>query len=148
MSDLNFSIQELVIATRDVDGAAARFGDALSAPIDSRVTRTEEGIGIDMTGVWIEDFRLAFVGDTTGGGSVARFLDKRGEGVLEICLRTSDLAAAIGRLKSAGFTFTSEEPHSLKDYEWRGEVFSEVLVAFVHPASACGVQIELQQWVK
>ncbi|MDA8209944.1 MAG: VOC family protein [Actinomycetota bacterium] len=148
MTDLNFSIQELVIATRDVDGAAARFGSALAAPIDGRVTRAEDGIGIDMTGVWVGDFRIAFVGDSTGSGSVARFLDKRGEGVLEICLRTSDLKAAMAKLKSAGFTFTSEEPHSLKHYEWQGEVFSEVLVVFVHPASACGVQIELQQWVK
>lgn len=148
MTELDFSIQELVIATRDVDGAAARFGAALSAPIDERVTRAEEGIGIDMTGVWVGDFRLAFVGDMTGGGPVARFLDKRGEGVLEICLRTSDLRAAITRLKSAGFAFTSEEAHSLKDYEWKGEVYSEVLVVFVHPASACGIQIELQQWVK
>jgi hypothetical protein len=36
----------------------------------------------------------------------------------------------------------------LKDYEWHGEVFSEVHVAFVHPGSSFGTLIELQQWIK
>jgi hypothetical protein len=148
LPDLGFSIQEVVIAARDVDAAAAKFGKALDAPTDDHVSYPQEGIGIEMTGAWVGDFRLAFVGDTTGEGHVAKQIEKRGEGLLELCLRTNDLQAAIEHMKAAGFTFTDEEPHVLRDYEWRGEIFSEVRVVFVHPSSACGTQIELQEWVK
>ncbi|MGD9734387.1 MAG: VOC family protein [Solirubrobacterales bacterium] len=148
MSDIGFSIQEVVIAARDVDAAAEKWGKALGAPTDEHVSYPQEGIGIEMTGAWVGDFRIAFVGDTTGEGHVAKTIEKRGEGLLELCLRTDDLKAAIEQLKAGGFSFISEEPHVLRDYEWKGEVFSEVRVVFVHPSSSNGTQIELQEWVK
>jgi catechol 2,3-dioxygenase-like lactoylglutathione lyase family enzyme len=148
MTDLGFSIQEVVIATRDADAAAARFGGALNADVDARVSYPQEGIGIDMTGVWVGDFRIAFVEDTTGDGHVARAIEHRGEGLFELCLRTDDLQAAMEHMSSHGLRFTDDSPHVLKDYEWRGEIWSEVHVAFVHPASSFGTLIELQQWVK
>jgi methylmalonyl-CoA/ethylmalonyl-CoA epimerase len=148
MPDLGFSIQEVVIATRDADAAAERFGKALSAPVDERVSYPQEGIGIDMTGVWVGDFRIAFVEDTTGSGHVSRSIDKRGEGLFELCLRTNDLPAAMEHMKANGIRFTDEEPHVLENYEWRGEIYKEVRVAFVHPASSFGTLIEVQQWVK
>jgi methylmalonyl-CoA/ethylmalonyl-CoA epimerase len=148
MTDLGFSIQEVVIATRDADGAAQRFGKALSADIDERVSYPQEGIEIDMTGVWVGDFRIAFVEDTNGSGHVSRSIEKRGEGLFELCLRTTDLPAAMEHMKSHGIRFTSDEPHILENYEWRGEIYKEVRVAFVHPASSFGTQIEVQQWVR
>jgi methylmalonyl-CoA/ethylmalonyl-CoA epimerase len=148
VSDLGFSIQEVVIATRDVDAAAEKFGKALGGEVDEHVSYPQDGIGIEMTGTWVGDFRLAFVGDTTGEGHVARSIDKRGEGLFELCLRTNDLKAAMEQMKAAGIEFTSEEPHILRDYEWKGEVFSEVHIAFVHPSSSFGTQIELQEWKK
>lgn len=148
MSKLEFSIQEVVIATRDAEGAAERFGKALDARVDDRVSYPQPGIEIDMTGVWVGDFRIAFVQDTTGTGPVARSIEKRGEGLFELCLRTSNLPSAMEHMKAHGIRFTDDEPHVLKNYEWRGEVFSEVHVAFVHPASSFGTLIEVQQWVK
>lgn len=146
MSDLGFSIQEIVIATDDVAGAAERWGASLGVPTDERVTYPQPGIEIEMTGVWVGGFRLAFVGDLSGRGPVSNFLARRGEGLFELCLRTDDLAAAVEHMKAGGMRFTSEEPHILRDYEWKGEVFSEVHVMFVHPASANGTMIEVQQW--
>lgn len=148
MPDLEFSIQEVVIATHDVDGAAEQFGGALGGDVDEAVTWPEKGIEIETTGTWVGDFRLAFVRDSSGGGPVARFLEKRGEGVLELCLQTSDLEAAMEQMKAHGMRFVSDEPHVLREYPWRDEVYSEVRIAFVRPDSARGVQIELQQWVK
>jgi methylmalonyl-CoA/ethylmalonyl-CoA epimerase len=148
VTDLGFSIQEVVIATRDAEAAAARFGEALNADVDARVSYPQEGIGIDMTGVWVGDFRIAFVEDTTGSGHVARSIERRGEGLFELCLRTNDLKGAMEHMSSHGLRFTDDSPHVLKDYEWHGEVFSEVHVAFVHPGSSFGTLIELQQWIK
>ena len=148
MTDLGFSIQEVVVATNDAEAAAAKFGKALNADVDAKVSYPQEGIGIDMTGVWVGDFRIAFVQDTTGDGHVARSIERRGEGLFELCLRTNDLPAAMEQMKSNGLRFTDDSPHVLRDYEWRGEIWPEVHVAFVHPGSSHGVLIELQQWVK
>ena len=146
MTDLGFSIQEIVIATDDVEAAAERWGTSLGVPVDEKVAYPQAGIDIEMSGVWVDDFRLAFVNDASGKGPVAKFLSKRGEGLFELCLRTNDLEAAVEHMKAGGMSFTSEEPHILRDYEWKGEIFSEVHVMFVHPASANGTMIELQQW--
>jgi methylmalonyl-CoA epimerase len=148
VSELAFSIQEVVVAVNDVNAAAERFGGAFGADADEVVSYPQSGIEIDMGGIWVGDFRIAFVADVSGTGPVSKFLEKRGEGLYELCLRTADLPAAIEHMKQGGITFVSEEPHVLRDYEWRGEIFSEVRVVFVHPASSHGVLIELQQWVK
>lgn len=146
MTNPDFSIQEMVIATEDVEAAAARWRDSLGVPADEKVSYPQAGIEIDMSGVWIGDFRMAFVSDASGKGPVSKFLEKRGEGLFEICIRTNDLEAAVEQMKAGGMRFTTEEPHILKNYEWKGEIFSEVHVMFVHPASANGTMIELQQW--
>jgi methylmalonyl-CoA/ethylmalonyl-CoA epimerase len=148
MPDLKFSIQEVVIAAHDVDAAASKWGAAVGGDVDDAVTWPEQGIEIETTGAWVGDFRVAFVRDSSGSGPVSRVLEKRGEGVLELCLRTDDLEAAIEQMKAAGMRFTSDEPHVLHDYPWGDETWSEVRIAFVHPESANGVQIELQQWVR
>jgi len=126
MTDRGFSITEVVVASRDVSAAAERFGKALDVPPMSLWLIPQSGIEIEMTGVWVGDFRLAFVQDATGGAPVSRFLERRGEGLFEICLRTNDPRAAMERMAAAGIRFTSDEPHVLIDYEWRGEVFAEV----------------------
>jgi methylmalonyl-CoA epimerase len=148
MSELAFSIQEVVVAVTDIDAAAQRLGGAMNAKIDQTVSYPQSGIEIEMGGIWVDDFRIALVKDSGGTGPVSKFIENRGEGLYEVCLRTADLPAAIDHMKAAGMRFVSEEPHSLRDYEWHGEIFSEVKVVFVHPASSHGVLIELQQWIK
>lgn len=147
MADLNFDIQEIAIATKDIEGAAARFGQALGAPIDDLIAYPQPGVEIEMTGVWVGEFHLAFVRGSSDSSPVARFLADRPQGLFEICLRTDDLEAAVAQMQAAGMRFTSPEHHVLKDYRWGSETFSEVRVMFVHPSSAAGVLIELQQWV-
>ncbi|MCO5316728.1 MAG: VOC family protein, partial [Solirubrobacterales bacterium] len=128
MADLEFNLQELVIATDDVEAAAERWKGSLGVPADEKVSYPQAGIEIEMSGVWVGDFRLAFVSDSSGKGPVSKFLEKRGEGLFEICIHTNDLEAAVEQMKSGGMRFTSEEPHILRNYEWKGEIFSEVHV--------------------
>lgn len=148
MSDLAFSIQEIVVAVNEIEPAATRLGEAMEAEIDDLVSYPQSGIEIEMGGVWVGDFHIALVKDLSGSGPVSKSIKKRGEGLYEVCLRTADLPAAIEHMKSKGIRFVSEEPHVLRNYEWRGEIFSAVRVVFVHPGSSHGVLIELQQWVK
>jgi methylmalonyl-CoA/ethylmalonyl-CoA epimerase len=139
---------EVVLAVRDVDAAAVRLGEIFDSSVDAEVIRPEEGIELKMRGVWIGDERIAIVGDLKGTGPLARSVEKRGEGVHEICVRTSNLERAIAHFKEKGVRLVSETPHVLRNYEWRGEIFSEVKIVFIHPASCYGVVVEVQEWQK
>ena len=139
---------EIVLAVRDVNSAAVRLGEIFDSSIDAEVTRPEEGIELKMRGVWIGNERVAIVGDLTGTGPLARSVDRRGEGLHEICVRTSNIERAIAHFKEKGVRLVSDEPHVLRNYEWRGEIFSEVRIVFIHPASCYGIMVEVQEWLK
>ena len=147
-SSLFTGIYEYVVAVDDVNDAAAAYGAAMQGAIDPETTHLENGIGIKMTGVWVGEHRIAFVQDATGTGPVARWRQKHGEGLYQICVRTSNLEAAIAHMKANGFRIVNEAPTVLVNHTWKDEIYSEVRVVFVHPASAHGVQMEIQEWTK
>jgi methylmalonyl-CoA epimerase len=64
---------------------------------------------------------------------VARFLDKRGEGIHHICIQVADIESALDRLKAHSVQLIDEVPRQ----------GAHGRVAFVHPKSAHGVLIEL-----
>ena len=67
------------------------------------------------------------------GGGVAKFLEKRGEGLHHICFEVEDIEAALRDLAARGIRLIDEQPR-------RGALGR---VAFLHPKSAHGVLIEL-----
>lgn len=69
-------------------------------------------------------------------GVIAKFIDKKGEGIHHIAFQVNDLASEIARLKEAGFTILNETPKKGADNK---------LICFVHPKSSNGVLIELCQ---
>jgi methylmalonyl-CoA/ethylmalonyl-CoA epimerase len=71
-----------------------------------------------------------------GAGRLADFLDKRGEGMHHVAFAVDDIAAALGQLRANGVRLVDETPRA-GAHGW--------LVAFLHPANAHGVLIELVQ---
>ena len=69
-------------------------------------------------------------------GVIARFLERRGEGLHHLAFATDDIRRAMTRLKSEGFELVDPEPRPGAHGR---------LVAFVHPHSAHGVLLELVQ---
>ena len=67
---------------------------------------------------------------------IAKFIDKKGQGIHHIAFAVTDIKAEVQRLKAAGFVFVSEEPKRGADNKW---------VVFIHPKSAGGVLVELCQ---
>ena len=84
----------------------------------------------------VGDARIELLEPTEESSPVARHLERRGPGLHHICLRVSDIRAAMGELAGEGYRLLSEEP-------LRGA--HGCLVCFVHPKSAGGVLIELSQ---
>jgi methylmalonyl-CoA/ethylmalonyl-CoA epimerase len=67
---------------------------------------------------------------------IAKFIEKRGEGIHHIAFEVDDIAAEMARLEKEGFVLLNKEPKQGADNK---------LVCFVHPKSTNGVLIELCQ---
>ncbi len=70
---------------------------------------------------------------------IAKFIDKKGEGIHHIAFDVEDIVAEIERLKNEGFVVLNEEPKKGADNK---------LVVFLHPKSTNGVLIELCQEIQ
>ncbi|MRI01152.1 methylmalonyl-CoA epimerase [Kriegella sp. EG-1] len=75
---------------------------------------------------------------TTEDSIIAKFIEKKGEGIHHVAFAVTDIVAEMARLKDEGFTLLNETPKRGADNK---------LVAFVHPKSANGILIELCQEV-
>ena len=76
---------------------------------------------------------------TSEGSAIAKFIDKKGEGIHHIAFDVEDIRAEMKRLKENGFMLLSDEPRRGADNK---------LVCFVHPKTAGGVLVELCQEIK
>ncbi len=77
--------------------------------------------------------------EATGPESaIARFIEKRGEGIHHIAFEVADIEAEMARLESAGFVVLNKVPRRGADNK---------LVVFLHPRSSGGVLVELCQSV-
>ena len=73
---------------------------------------------------------------TTLDSPIAKFLEKKGEGIHHIAFDVEDIVLEIKRLQSEGFVVLNETPKKGADNKW---------VAFLHPKNTNGVLIELCQ---
>ena len=70
---------------------------------------------------------------------IAKFIEKKGEGIHHIAFEVDDILLEISRLKNEGFTILNEIPKKGADNK---------LIVFLHPKSTNGVLIELCQEIK
>jgi methylmalonyl-CoA epimerase len=129
-------IDHVAIVVRSLDAALAFYRDLLGlAP--SRVSDfPSEGIKLaflPLGGPGGSEIELIEPTNPTTG--VARFLEKRGEGLHHVCLEVSDIDRALAELKAAGAAVLDATPR--RTAEGRG--------IFLHPKGTSGVLLELVQ---
>jgi methylmalonyl-CoA/ethylmalonyl-CoA epimerase len=73
---------------------------------------------------------------TSPESPIAKFINKKGEGIHHIAFAVSDIKTEMKRLKKEGFVVLNERPKKGADNKW---------VAFLHPKTTNGVLIELCQ---
>jgi methylmalonyl-CoA/ethylmalonyl-CoA epimerase len=83
--------------------------------------------------------KIELVASMDPNGVIAKFIDKKGEGLHHVAFEVPDIIAEMERLKNEGFTLLNEAPKLGADNKW---------VCFVHPKDAGGVLIELCQTKK
>ena len=84
----------------------------------------------------IRDTRIELLEPLSKESVIAKFIEKKGEGVHHICIEVQDIHKALKELKDQKFNLVYETPK-------RGA--ENTLVSFVHPKSTHGVLIELCQ---
>ena len=127
-------VHHIAIAVHSIAAALPAFGDALGLA----VTHTEE---LDRQGVRVAvlpvgDTWLELVEPTSERSTVARFLQRQGEGIHHICFEVDDLEAALAQLKERGMRLVDDMPR---------QGVEGARIAFVHPSSTHGVLIELHE---
>ena len=84
----------------------------------------------------IGESRLELAGPTDPSSTIAKFIEKRGEGIHHICFEVEDIRAELVRLKNEGFQLIDEQPRLGADGH---------LIAFIHPRTTGGVLVELSE---
>jgi methylmalonyl-CoA/ethylmalonyl-CoA epimerase len=82
------------------------------------------------------DTKIELLESLTNEGTIAKYIDKKGEGLHHIAFEVTDILAEMKRLKNEGFILLSETPKKGADNK---------LVCFLHPKSTNGTLIELCQ---
>jgi methylmalonyl-CoA epimerase len=129
-------VDHVAIVVRDLDASLRFYRDTLGIAPSNVIDFPQEGVKIaflPMGGPGGSEIELL---EPTGGETgVARFLEKRGEGLHHICLEVEDVAQALAELQGDGVPLLDEAPRPTA--EGRG--------IFVHPKAASGVLLELVQ---
>ncbi len=119
------------VAVRHLEPAIQRY-EALGLVLDS--TDTVPGQGVRVAFLKAGGIHVELVEPVDAQGSVARFLETRGEGLHHIAFQTEDIVGELERLAREGFELIDRTP--------RPGAHGRT-VAFLHPKSAHGVLIEL-----
>ncbi len=125
-------IEHIGIATPNINDALTFWRDALGLQVVEIEEVEEQGVRVAMLPVG--EPRIELLEPTGPSSPVAKFLEKRGAGVHHIAVRVDDIRATLARLKQGGARLIDETPRVGA---------GNCLVAFVHPATAGGVLLEL-----
>ncbi len=130
-------IEHLGIAVKNLEQSISLFEKLLGTPCYKTETVESEGVttAFFMTG----ENKIELLEATHAGSPIAKFIDKKGEGIHHVAFDIDDIRAEMKRLKDAGFQLLNEEPKKGADNK---------LVCFIHPKSAGGVLVELCQEIK
>jgi methylmalonyl-CoA/ethylmalonyl-CoA epimerase len=127
-------IDHVAVAVWDTADALRLYRDVLGLRAGPTDVAPSENLKITfLTGA---NTRVEVLEPLPGDSAVARFLEKRGEGLHHVCFVVPDVTARLRDFAAAGYQLVDEQPRR----NHHGD-----LVAFVHPKTTNGVMIELYQ---
>ena len=127
-------IDHVAIAVRDLDAAISYYEQAFGATVHHR--EIVDSDGVEEALLKVADSYIQLTAATRDDSPIAKFLEKRGEGLHHVGYRVDDVAVALQAMIDAGARPIDEQPRPGS----RGTT-----VAFVHPKGSFGTLIELVQ---
>jgi methylmalonyl-CoA epimerase len=134
MEHLLTEIDHVAIAVHDLDAAIAWYERAFGATVEHRETVESDGVAEAL--LRVADSYIQLLTPTREDSPVAKYLEKKGEGLHHVGYRVVDCSAALEAVRAAGGRVIDEAPRPGS----RGTT-----VAFVHPKTSFGTLIELVQ---
>lgn len=127
-------IEHLGIAVKDLEQSIGLFEQLLNTPC----YKTEEvmGEGVNTAFFQMGESKVELLQATRESSAIAKFIEKKGEGIHHIAFEVENIEAEMKRLSALGFELLNETPKQGADNK---------LICFLHPKSTNGVLIELCQ---
>lgn len=124
-------IHHVGIVVEKLARAYGFYRDTLGLPLLREVEIKDQGVRAALLGA--RESEIELLEPVEAGTGVARFLEKRGEGLHHLCFETEDVDLSLRRLKAAGVALIDET--SREGLAGR--------IGFLHPRACAGVLVEL-----
>lgn len=127
-------IAHIGIAVKDLNEALRFYRDVLELEGKDQIQLKD--LGLLVAFLKLGDVNIELLQSIRDDSTVAKFIEKRGEGIHHVCIKVENIEKTLGRLRKARIELIDKEPrigaHGHK-------------VAFIDPKSAHGVLIELEE---
>lgn len=126
-------IHHVGIVVRNLEEAYAFYRDTLGLPVHKTAVVEDQGVKAALLTIGNSEIELLEPINPNGG--VAKFLQRRGEGLHHICFETDDVAAELAATKAKGIDLIDQTPR-------KGLAG---MICFLHPRANHGVLVEYAQ---
>jgi methylmalonyl-CoA/ethylmalonyl-CoA epimerase len=123
-------VHHVGLVVQRLEEGLAFWRDALGLRVSKQATVLDQGVKAALLPIGRSEIELLEPVNADGG--VAKFLEKRGEGLHHVCFETPDVSAELARARSAGFPLIDETPRA-------GLAGT---ICFLHPKGTRGVLVE------
>ncbi|MGK7391886.1 MAG: methylmalonyl-CoA epimerase [Candidatus Cyclobacteriaceae bacterium M2_1C_046] len=127
-------IEHIGIAVKNLKDSNKLFESLLNTPPYKEEAVESEGVTTSFFKVG--ESKIELLEATRADSPIAKYIDKKGEGIHHIAYEVADIEKEMKRLQEAGFQLLNEKPKNGADNK---------LVCFLHPKSTNGVLVELCQ---
>ncbi|WP_300457760.1 methylmalonyl-CoA epimerase [Desulfobacula sp.] len=125
-------IDHLGIAVSSIDGKKNFWTDALGLNLEG--TETIEAQNVTTAFLPVGESEIELLESTSTDGPVARFIEKKGEGIQHVAFRVENIEDALAELKEKGIALIDKTPRMGA---------GGAKIAFLHPKATSGVLVEL-----
>jgi methylmalonyl-CoA/ethylmalonyl-CoA epimerase len=131
---MSYNVEHIGIAVKNLAQSIPLYERLLNSPCYKTESVDSEKVN---TAFFLQNHtKIELLESAEPEGVIAKFIEKKGEGMHHIAFEVPDIQAEMNRLKAEGFTLLNESPKHGADNK---------LVCFVHPKDCNGVLIELCQ---
>ncbi len=127
-------IDHLGIAVNSIDAARELWEQTLGLPFEG--TETVETQKVTTAFLPVGESEVELLASTSPDGPIAKYLEKRGEGIQHVAFRVENVEEALRELEEKGIKLIDKKPRPGA---------GGALIAFLHPKSTNGVLVELCQ---
>jgi methylmalonyl-CoA/ethylmalonyl-CoA epimerase len=130
-------IEHLGIAVKNLEEANEVYTKLLGR--EPYKSETVESEAVETSFFMTGENKIELLAATNENSAIAKYIEKRGQGIHHIAFAVQDIEAELVRLEKEGFQILNKEPKRGADNKW---------VAFVHPKGTNGVLVELCQEIE